>query len=67
MKFVHYLEKIAGVEIYPLLSLAVFFIFFILLLWWAFRADKRYIEYMRRIPLDSSNDLMNNTEKRKNI
>lgn len=64
MKFVHYLERIAGIEIYPLLSLGVFFLFFLALAWWAFRADKRYIEHMSRIPMENQNDLANNTEKR---
>lgn len=52
MKFIHYLEKISGVSIYGLSSFAIFGIFFLLMLFWALKADKKMIEEMSRIPLD---------------
>jgi cytochrome c oxidase cbb3-type subunit 3 len=51
MKFIHYLETITGVGIYPLVSLLIFFLFFSALSIWAFRADKSYINAMKQIPL----------------
>lgn len=52
MKFVHYLEKITGVSIYPLLSFIIFGIFFLIMLVWVIRADKKTIHDISRIPLD---------------
>lgn len=52
MKFIHYLEKITGVSIYPLLSFAIFGLFFLVMLVWVFRADKKKIQDISRIPLD---------------
>ncbi len=50
MKFIHYLEKITGVGIYPLVSLMIFFVFFTVLLWWIGKADKKYIDALKNIP-----------------
>jgi len=52
MKFIHYLEKITGVSIYPLLSFAIFGLFFLAVLIWVIKADKRTIYDISRIPLD---------------
>ena len=52
MKFVHYLEKITGVSIYALLSFVIFGTFFLLMLIWVFKADKKTIKEISRIPLD---------------
>jgi hypothetical protein len=53
MKFINYLEKISGVSIYGLSSFALFGIVFLLMLVWAFKADKNMIEEISKIPLDS--------------
>lgn len=50
MKFIHYLETITGVGIFPLTSLAIFFLFFTAVATWALKADKTYIGSMKRIP-----------------
>lgn len=50
MKFIHYLETITGVGIYPLTSLAMFFLFFAIVSTWAYKADKKYINTMKQIP-----------------
>jgi hypothetical protein len=54
MKFINYLETIAGVGIYPLVSLLVFFLFFSALIIWVFKADKNYINTMKQIPFSSN-------------
>ncbi|MBC7552525.1 MAG: CcoQ/FixQ family Cbb3-type cytochrome c oxidase assembly chaperone [Taibaiella sp.] len=54
MKFIHYLETITGVGIYPLTSLAIFFLFFSVVATWALKADKTYIGSMKRIPFPES-------------
>lgn len=50
--FKHYFERIQGIEIYPIISLLIFFIFFVLLFAWVIRADKKYINKMKNLPLD---------------
>ncbi|WP_126974422.1 CcoQ/FixQ family Cbb3-type cytochrome c oxidase assembly chaperone [Gynurincola endophyticus] len=52
MKFIHYLEKISGVSIYPLISFTMFGLFFIFMVIWVFRSDKNTINEISRIPLD---------------
>jgi len=50
MKFIHYLETITGVGIYPLSSLLIFVLFFSAMATWVFKADKGYIKTMKYIP-----------------
>ena len=40
MKFSHYLEKITGVSIYPIISLTLFVAFFTLVTIWILKMDK---------------------------
>ena len=51
MKFRTYLETIAGIEVFPLISLIIFFVFFISLLVFVFRLDKKELSQMSSIPL----------------
>ena len=53
MKFVNYLESITGVDIYALISLGIFVTFFVVMLTWVFRADKKKIKEISRIPLEN--------------
>lgn len=56
LKFVKgYLESIEGVAIYPMISLLIFVIFFIVLGWWVFTASKAYIKEVSELPLDNDN------------
>ena len=56
MKFIHYLEKITGVGIYPLTSLSIFFLFFTAMAIWSFKADKKYINALKQIPFPENNN-----------
>lgn len=56
MKFIHYLETITGVGIFPLTSLAIFFLFFTVVATWALKADKGYIKSMKAIPFPESDN-----------
>lgn len=47
-----HLESITGIEIYPLISLIIFFTFFVVLFWWVFTAKKEYINKVSNIPLE---------------
>ncbi|MFB9057487.1 CcoQ/FixQ family Cbb3-type cytochrome c oxidase assembly chaperone [Mariniflexile ostreae] len=51
-----HMETIAGIEIYPIISLLIFFLFFAGLFWWVFTAKKEYINKVSNLPLDNEND-----------
>ena len=46
------LENMDGVEIYPIISLLIFFVFFVALFWWVITAKKAHIKEVSEIPLD---------------
>jgi cbb3-type cytochrome oxidase subunit 3 len=53
MKFIHYIEKISGVDIYGMISLLIFFLFFVVMLTWVLRSDKKKLRQISEIPLDN--------------
>jgi hypothetical protein len=53
MKFINYLSSIAGIEIYPMISLFIFFTFFLGLLLFVLKADKDYLKKLENIPLET--------------
>ena len=60
LKFIKgHMESIDGIEIYPIISLLIFFIFFALLFLWVLTAKKKYIEQVSNIPLEEEDE--NNT------
>ena len=57
LKFIKgHMESIDGIEIYPIISLLIFFIFFAGLFWWVFTAKKEHIKEVSQIPLDNENE-----------
>ncbi|WP_103069417.1 CcoQ/FixQ family Cbb3-type cytochrome c oxidase assembly chaperone [Aquimarina sediminis] len=57
LKFIKgHMESIDGVEIYPMISLLIFFIFFAALFWWVFTAKKEHIKEVSQIPLETENE-----------
>ncbi|EAQ38874.1 cbb3-type cytochrome c oxidase subunit 3 [Dokdonia sp. MED134] len=54
------LENIDGVEIYPIISLLIFFVFFAALFWWVFTAKKSHIAEVSNIPLNDNTLNSNN-------
>ena len=54
MQFIHYVEKITGVSVYGLISFALFGSFFLIVSFWALRADKKMIEKIKNIPLEAN-------------
>ncbi len=49
------LRAIEGIDLYPVISLIVFTIFFIGVIIWAFKADKGFISKMSSLPLEDNN------------
>ena len=62
LKFIKgHMESIEGIEIYPIISLIIFFSFFIVLFWWVFTSKKDYIDRVSNIPFESTTN-NNNTK-----
>lgn len=47
------LENIDNVQIYPMISLLIFFIFFVVLFYWVITAKKEHIAEVSNIPLEN--------------
>ena len=63
MRFVKpYLESIDGVEIYPIISILIFFTIFLIIGIRVFRMDKKLVQKMRNIPLNNNEN--NLTDKK---
>jgi cytochrome c oxidase cbb3-type subunit III len=54
MKFINYLESIAGVSVFPLISLLIFVVFFSFCVLYAFKVDVATMDEMKNIPLDDN-------------
>lgn len=52
--FQYLFDSIAGVEIFPIISLLLFLGLFLGIVYWAVRADKNYLKKMEEMPLDVS-------------
>lgn len=58
LKFVkHHLESIAGIEIYPLISLCIFFAFFMGLIYFVIRLQDAHVKEMESLPFENENEL----------
>jgi cytochrome c oxidase cbb3-type subunit IV len=53
MKFIHYIEKVSRIDIYGMISLAVFGLFFVAMLIWVMKTNKKQFTEISRIPLDN--------------
>jgi hypothetical protein len=53
MKFINYLTKITGVDMYAMSSFLIFFTFFIIIALLAWRADKKLIDTLSNMPLEN--------------
>lgn len=60
---INQLEQIAGVEIYPIISMLIFFIFFILVGYMVIKTDKAEIDELSNMPLDGNNDIQNDNNQ----
>ncbi|KAF2519115.1 CcoQ/FixQ family Cbb3-type cytochrome c oxidase assembly chaperone [Flavobacterium salilacus subsp. salilacus] len=57
LKFVkHNMDTISGIEIYPIISLLIFFIFFVGLYTWVFTYKKEKISEMSHLPFSDEGD-----------
>ena len=51
------LQSIEGIEIYPIISLLIFIAFFIGVVIWIVRMDKKYVKEMESLPLQNDGDI----------
>lgn len=56
-----HMDSIQDIEIYPIISLLIFFGFFTILFIWVVTAKKKYIEEVSNLPLENDED--ENNEK----
>ncbi|MFT4022600.1 MAG: CcoQ/FixQ family Cbb3-type cytochrome c oxidase assembly chaperone [Flavihumibacter sp.] len=52
MKFINYITRISGIDIYGLVSLSLFVLFFVVMLVWVFKSNKKKLAEISRIPLE---------------
>lgn len=54
LKYVkHHMESIAGIEIYPLISFLIFFLFFLGMLLYLLKSDPKHMRTLSALPLDN--------------
>ncbi len=63
--FKYYFEQIQNVAIWPIISLTIFFGFFMMLIWWLFKVDGGYISKMKNLPLEDDKDLKQGRSNKK--
>lgn len=52
-----HLESIAGVDIYPLISLLIFFLFFLALGYYVVKMKRNHVDYMKNRPLEQDSEI----------
>jgi hypothetical protein len=57
------LQSIDNVQIWPIISFIIFFLFFLCLLWWVFTADKELIDKIKRLPIEGATTSNDATEQ----
>ena len=50
--FKHYFEQIHNIEIWPIISLVIFFVFFTFTIVWILFLDKKHTDKMKSLPFD---------------
>lgn len=58
LKFIkHNMDTISGIAIYPIISLLIFFIFFVALYTWTYTYKKEKITELSHIPFENENEI----------
>ncbi len=55
------LQSIDNIQVWPVVSFVIFFLFFLILLGWAITVDKIFIRHMSEMPLDDGTNPLKNT------
>lgn len=51
----HHLDTIQGIEIYPIISLLIFFLFFAAVIWYAVKRPEESIHRSEMLPFEDAN------------
>jgi len=54
------LQSIEGIEFYTIVSMLILILFFIGMIIWLFKVDKKYIKHMSELPLNENNNEVSN-------
>jgi cytochrome c oxidase cbb3-type subunit 4 len=52
------MASISGIEIYPIISFVIFFLFFIVSTWLILKAGKNHMDKMSNLPLDQDREVI---------
>ena len=63
--FKHYFEGAENIEVGPVISLIMFFVFFLGLLYWVFKVDKNFIKKMEDMPLNDGSVAHQDSQEKK--
>jgi cbb3-type cytochrome oxidase subunit 3 len=55
------LQSIENIEVWPVISFVIFFIFFLCLLSWVFTTDKKFIDKMSGLPMEGDQPKSNSS------
>lgn len=61
----HNMAEIAGIEIYPIISLIIFVLFFSIVIWRTVRMNKTEVANYSNIPLDEDEKYLGNNDHNK--
>ena len=59
-----YLSQIDGVDIYPVITLIIFFAVFLLMVIWTFKRDGEYLLKMSKLPIEGDDNLTIKSRKK---
>ena len=59
--FKEVLQSIEGIEFYTIVSMLILILFFIGIIIWLFKVDKKYIKHMSELPLNENNNEVSNS------
>jgi cytochrome c oxidase cbb3-type subunit 4 len=48
------LQSIENIQVWPVISFVIFFVFFLCLLLWVFTTDKKFIDKMKSLPMEEN-------------
>jgi cbb3-type cytochrome oxidase subunit 3 len=57
------LRSIEDIEIYPIISLVIFVLFFVGMFIWIFQVDKTYVDHMKSMPFNDEHKNESGHEK----
>ena len=58
--FKEVLQSIEGIEFYTIVSMIIFILFFVGMIIWLFKVDKKYIKDMSELPLEENDNELSN-------